>query len=298
MAAAGDRRYVTSMRNSRSAPARRAAIALAIVLALPLAAQGYSYDLTTTVTRADRATGKDTTVTFLRAHGQFASGVSRLDFSESMNRASMMGAGNFMISNSAARTVTFVDPSKRQYMQLDLAELSRDASNAMKAAPSMVSMKVTDVHVSMEPLGAGEKIEGYSTLKYRLTESYTMDLTMMGNETKTPTHTTSDIWIAPALNALMNPSARPDVGKIAEATGPMAPLTSAIIKAYANVKPGVMMKRVSTSVSTQSGKTHTSTTTTLISNVKKGPIPASVFEVPAGYTKVDRGAPTRPPPPK
>jgi hypothetical protein len=125
-----------------------------------------------------------------------------------------------------------------------------------------------------------------------------MDLTIMGAETKTPTHTTTDIWIAPALDALMNPSARPDVGKIAKATGPMAPLTSAIIKAYANVKPGVMMKRVSTSVSTQSGKPHTSTTTTLLSNVKKGPIPASVFDVPAGYTKVDRAAPMRPPPPK
>ncbi len=298
MAAAGDGRYFSSMRIPLSAPHRRTATALAFVLAAPLAAQGYSYDLTTTVTRADRATGKDTTVTFLRAHGQFAKGVSRLDFAESMNRASMMGAGNYMISNSAARTVTFVDPSKRQYMQLDLAELSRDASNAMKSAPSMVSMKVSDVHVTMESLGAGEKIEGYSTLKYRLTENYTMDLTVMGSETQTPTHTTSDIWIAPALNALMNPSARPDVGKIADATGPMAPLTSAIIKAYANVKPGVMMKRVSTSVSTQSGKPHTSTTTTLLSNVKKGPIPASVFDVPAGYTKVDRAAPMRPPPPK
>jgi hypothetical protein len=209
-----------------------------------------------------------------------------------------MSRGNYMIANSITRTVTFVDPAKHQYMELDLADLSKDAGGMGSSAPSMVTMKVADVHVSMESLGAGEKLGGYSTLKYRLTENYTMDLTIMGAETKTPTHTTTDIWIAPALDALMNPSARPDVGKIAEATGPMAPLTSAIIKAYANVKPGVMMKRVSTSVSTQSGKPHTSTTTTLLSNVKKGPIPASVFDVPAGYTKVDRAAPMRPPPPK
>ena len=269
---------------------RHAALTFAMLLAPALAAQGYSYDISTTMTHTDRKTGRDTTLPMMMAHGQFEKGVSRLDVTHSMAPGGIMGTGTYIISNSTTRMTTFVDPAKKQYMEFDIAELSKEAGDLTKALGGMMKIEITDVQVNLESQGAGEKLEGYSTLKYKLTESYTMDMSIMGHSTKTPTHNTTEMWIAPDLDAIMNPTARPDLAKAAAATGMMAPLTTAIMKAYANVKPGVPLKRVSTNVSGEGDKLRTTVTTMLITNVKKGSIPASVFEVPAGYTKVDFAA--------
>jgi hypothetical protein len=37
----------------------------------------------------------------------------------------------------------------------------------------MMTTEITNVKVNLEELGPGETMDGYSTLKYRLTESYT-----------------------------------------------------------------------------------------------------------------------------
>ncbi len=60
------------------------------------------------------------------------------------------------------------------------------------------------------------------------------------------------------------------------------------------MKPGLQLKQVSTSTSGEGDKARTSSMTMLVSNVKKGSIPASVFQVPAGYTKVEMPKPTAP----
>jgi hypothetical protein len=275
---------------------RFAALALTMSFASALGAQGFSYDITSTSTHADRKTGRDTTVTVMNAHGQFEKGMSRLDVTQSMARGGVMGMGTYIITNGTTHTTTFVDPAKKQYMEFDVAELTKEAGELTQALGGMMKIEVTDVHASMESLGAGEKLEGYSTLKYRLTTNYTMNMSIMGHDSHTPTHTVADIWIAPDLDPIMNPQGRPDLSKVVTATGMMAPLTTAIIKAYANVKPGLMLKRVSTSTSGEGDKVRTSSMTTVVSNVKKGSIPASVFEVPAGYTKVEM--PKAPAPPQ
>jgi hypothetical protein len=273
------------MRIALPAAPRLAVLALAITFAPALAAQGLSYDFSTTMTHVDRKTGRDTTLPSMTAHGQFEKGMSRLDVVQSMvPGGGIMGTGTYIITNGTKRTTTFVDPAKKQYMEFDIAEMAKEAGELSQALGGMIKIEVTDVQANMESLGAGEKLEGYSTLKYRLTTSYTMNMTIIG---KSSIHTVADIWIAPDLDPIMNPQGRPDLAKVAMATGPMAPLTTAIIKAYANVKPGLMLKRVSTSTNGEGAKARVTTMTMLVSNVKKGSIPASVFQVPAGYTKVE-----------
>ena len=65
----------------------------------------------------------------------------------------------------------------------------------------------------------------------------------------------------------------------------MAALTAELSKAYGKMRKGVMLKRVATTKSETRGKTHTSTMTMTITNVKRGSVSPKVFEVPAGYTK-------------
>jgi hypothetical protein len=66
----------------------------------------------------------------------------------------------------------------------------------------------------------------------------------------------------------------------------MAELTKQMVAAYAKMRKGLMLKRVSTTEGGSGAHRHSSTMTTTITNVKKTAISPSVFEVPAGYTKV------------
>ena len=245
-------------------------------------AQGLSYDILTTGTGRGRG-GETQTRTFMAAHGQFSNGTSRLDITESMSPAGgLMGAGTYMIMNTGKGTTTIVDPAKREYMELNPSEMAKSAAGLQQAVGGMVKTELSGVRVGVEDLGAGESIEGYPTIKYRVTDDYTMKMTIMGRTTQSVQHSTTDLWVSPKLDGIMNPMARPAASAT---TGPMADLTAEMVKAYAKVRPGVMLKSIRTSETVTDGKTNTSTMSTTLSNVKRATISPSVFEVPADYTK-------------
>ncbi|HMI57114.1 MAG TPA: hypothetical protein VK511_03650 [Gemmatimonadaceae bacterium] len=248
-----------------------------------LGAQGLSYDMSTTATGPDR-TGAVATRNMMAAHGQFAGGNSRIDVTQSMAPGGMMGQGTYMITSGSKGTVTSVDPAKQQYTVIDIGELGKTANDMQAALGGMAKIEVANVKVDVQDLGAGEPLDGYATYKYRITQAYTMNMTVIGRTISTPTQSVTDVWVAPQLDGLMDPSARPPV---VTTTGPMAELTKALTVAYAKMRKGLMLKRVSTMDSGEGARKHTTTITTTITNVKKSAISPSVFEVPASYTKVD-----------
>ena len=260
-------------------------LALITVLAAggSLGAQGLSYDMSTTATGPDR-TGAVATRTMMAAHGQFASGNSRIDVTQSMAPGGMMGQGTYMITSASKGTVTSVDPAKHQYTVIDIGELGKTANDMQAALGGMAKIEIANAKVDVQDLGAGELLDGYATYKYRITQSYTMNMIVMGRTMSTPTQSVTDVWVAPQLDGLMDPSARPPV---ATTTGPMAELTKQLSVAYAKMRKGLMLKRVSTMESGEGARKHTTTITTTITNVKKSPISRSVFEVPADYAKVE-----------
>jgi hypothetical protein len=256
-------------------------LALSLTLATAAGAQGLSYDILTTGSGTGRG-GSSETRTFMAAHGQFAGGKSRLDITESMSRGGMMGAGTYMIMNTAKGTTTMVDPAKREYLELNPSELAKSTAGLQQMVGGMVKQELSGVRVNLEELGAGETIEGYATVKYRLTDDYTMKTSIMGRTTETIEHSTTELWVAPKLDGIMNPLARPAASA---ATGPMAELTTELTKAYAKVRQGVMLKSIRTNESVTNGKSNSSTMTMTLSNVKRASISASVFEVPSDYAK-------------
>ena len=257
----------------------------ALAFTTALGAQGLSYDMSTTATGPDR-TGAVATRNMMAAHGQFASGNSRIDVTQSMAQGGMMGQGTYMITNGSKGTVTSVDPTRHQYTVIDIGELGKSAADMQSALGGIAKIEVANVKVDVQDLGAGEPLDGYQTYKYRITQSYTMNMSVMGRTISTPTASSTDVWIAPQLDGLMDPSARPPVAATA---GPMAELTRQLTAAYAKMRKGLMLKRVSTMDSGEGARKRTTTVTTTITNVKKSPISPSVFDVPSGYTKVEFG---------
>jgi hypothetical protein len=265
------------------ARAARATLLIAsLASSASLGAQGLSYDMSTVGSGPDRS-GNVTTRNMSTAHGQFSGGNSRIDFTESLAPTGMMSTGTYMITSAAKRTVTSVDPARHEYSVIDLAELGKTANDMQSALGGIAKTEVADVKVGIEDLGAGEPLDGYATYKYRLTQSFTMNMTVMGRTISTPSQSTTDVWVAPQLDGLMDPSARPAQ---AAPNGPMAELTKQMTAAYGKMRKGLMLKRVSTTEGGSGAHKHTSTVTTTITNVKKSAIDPSVFEVPTGYTKV------------
>jgi hypothetical protein len=262
--------------------ARATLLVASLTLTSTLHAQGLSYDMSTIGSGPDR-TGAVTTKNFMTAHGQFAGGMSRIDVTESLSPGGMMGAGTYMITSRSKGTVTSVDPAKHQYTVIDIAELGKSATDLQAAMGGIAKTEIADVKVALEDLGAGEPLDGYATYKYRLTQSFTMNMTVMGHTISSPSQSTTDLWVAPQLDGLMDPSSHPPTGTT---TGPMAELTSQLTTAYGKMRKGLMLKRVTTNEGGAGAHKHTTIITTTITNVKKTAINPGVFEVPAGYTKV------------
>ena len=284
---------ITPLIRSRQA----ALLVAALAFAGSLGAQGLSYDMSTVATGPDRS-GNASTRTFMTGHGQFAAGNSRIDVSESLAPGGMMSAGTYTITSASKGTVTSVDPAKRQYTVIDIAELGKSATEMQAALGGIAKTEVADVNVAIEDLGPGEALDGYATYKYRISESFTMKMSVMGRTISSPSHSTTDVWVAPQLDGIMDPSARPP---LANPTGPMAELTRQMVTAYGKMRKGLMLKRVTTSEGGSGAHSHSTTVTTMITNVKKAPISPSVFQVPAGYAKVSAltdplvaGGPPRP----
>jgi hypothetical protein len=255
-----------------------ASLTAALTFVSVVQAQGYSYDISTSGT--DSRT--NTTQVVSASHGRWTKGFTRIDVVSSPARGGMMGAGTYMIGDASTGITAFVDPEKRQYYELNARESSAQAAELQTAMSSVAKMEVVDVHADMEELGAGERMEGYATLRYRLTESYTLRMSVLGHATDTREHSVSEIWVAPELNGDLNPGSRP----VASTNAMMKPLTDAIMIAYAKLKPGVMLRMVHTSASGEGKTARSSTTTMTVSNFKHESFAASVFQVPSGYTKI------------
>src|SRR5256885_2721956 len=155
-----------------------------VAIAMSLDAQGLSYDMSTTASGPDRS-GNVATRTMSTAHGQFAGGNSRIDFTESLASTGMMSTGTYMITSASKRTVTSVDPRKHEYTVLDLAELGKTATDMQAALGGVAKTEFTNVKVAMEDLGPGEPLDGYATYKYRISQSFTMNISVMGRTIST-----------------------------------------------------------------------------------------------------------------
>ena len=274
------------MSNRRGSTVR--GIALAAVLGLaatshPARAQGLTYDMKTTGQFEDPRGGQPMVRTFMAGHGQFAGGKSRIDYTESAAPSGPTRAGTYMITNGATRTTWMVDPAKREYAEFNAEELAKTAEDAQKALGGLAKTEMTNINVTSEELGAGESIGGYATVKYRITEGFTMSISVMGQKSQSVSHSTIDLWVTPELDGAMDPVGRAAAG----GGGATAALTAEVAKAYTKVRKGVVLRTIITTESTTGAKKSSHIMTTEISNVKRGGVASSVFDVPSGYTKVD-----------
>lgn len=258
-----------------------------ILLAAPLlavaghtaSAQGLTYEMKTTMQKGTGSAASDTQIV-MSGHGKFQDGNSRMDMDESIMPGGFMGKGTYMILRNATRNEWIVDPQKQQYFEVNVDSVANFSMGSMNLMGGLVKMETSDVTADMQPLGAGETIQGYATMKYRLTTSLLSKTSVLWKKSKSRNTTTTDIWVAPQLAGLYNPASAASQG------GGSSELGQKIAAAYAKVGKGAVIRTVSQTQST-GDRASAMTMTMELLNIKRGRVPASAFEVPAAYTKID-----------
>ena len=178
--------------------------------------------------------------------------------------------GNDVIMRYDQGKIISVDHKKKTYSEMTVEELQQKINEAaksmnankeqMEALKKMMGQSFGPVSVTKE--GPGETIAGYATEKYLVTGPMEMQ-----------------IWAAPELKI---PGAYYDMMKLNVPQNPLFDMG----KMFEEMKKinGLGLK----TIMTMKVMGRTMTTTTIVTDIKKGPIPASTFEVPAGYKAVSK----------
>lgn len=179
-----------------------------------------------------------------------------------------------VIFDVAAGRMTTIDHGRREYSDITLAEMesAMKAANmqmeaAMKSMPPEMREKMAGMMggaggVQITSGGAGRKVAGYDTQHYIITIG--------------PAKTES--WNSSTLQSPIEPG---EMLRLQSLAGPSGRMLGNALEEFKKVKGFPLA-----STTTVSAMGRTMTTSREATEVKTGPLPASAFDLPAGYKKV------------
>lgn len=281
-----------SARNSRkSRLAFAAALPLVFMAAQPVV-DGMTYEFVMKTT--SKATGNKETVS-MRGRGTYAGDDAKIEILDAGSTAGGQdaygGKGTYFVVRNGGEEMLLVNPEEKSYMKWDLAAMMAGMSKVVNAVGGMVKMQMSDVKIEAKEMGAGPTIQGYPTRHYQMIQNYTVSASMFGRSSKSRTETTTDYYIAPNLRVanpfVSNSQANAMVAQFDMFNNP--DYKSQMAAANARMpKSGAPLRWESRMVSTdEKGKQETSTTVMEMINFKAGNIPASAFQIPGDYKKVE-----------
>jgi uncharacterized protein DUF4412 len=185
------------------------------------------------------------------------------------------------IMDFATGTITSIDNKKREYSQVTLEQMEAAMKQASAQMEQSMAKVPPEMREKMEQMmggatgaitvtkGGTKKVAGYDTQQYTIT---------MGENMK------SERWNTTALQLPFDPA---QFVKMSGFSGPMA--GGPMMKSAAKLAEKMKEIQGFTLAETTSFKVmgHGTDTSKEAVEVKKGPIPAEAFAIPAGYKKVD-----------
>ncbi|MFA6955736.1 MAG: DUF4412 domain-containing protein [Thermoanaerobaculia bacterium] len=249
---------------------KKAALALVIFLVSLPASGGLTYDFKSAV---DRGKGG------LSGKAAVEEGKVRIEIADGDDV--ILRDGNVMISSDGGKSFAVLDQKKKTYFTLELEQLLSSVGAVMNSMGGMFKMSFTNHSVKAQPASAGETIEGYPTTKYVVDSSYDLTVEVFGRKSVTNVSSHSETWTTEKLAAGFATFVQTKGFK----TG-MEELDKFVEKETRAVK-GFPLKQVTTMTQKKGSKAETTTTTVTVNAIKETSVPASSFEIPAGYKEVD-----------
>jgi hypothetical protein len=211
---------------------------------------------------------------------QMIPGKLRMDF---LGDSPQGKKGGYMLLDAEKGTMAMVSPQDKTVMLMEPGALGAMAG----AVGSVVKMDVSDVKVDVEDQGAGEKILGRSTHKYRITRSYGMQVSVFGKKMKSTHHSVTEAWVSKEM--LLDKSWELWTDNFARGASRLGGNAfKQLVEAERTVPKAVPLRQQMTNTDTDDkGKVTTTRMSWEMTELKKDNLPASAFEIPGDYQVMD-----------
>ena len=248
----------------------------------PVAVEGWSFISTTT---SDVRGAPEMSMQVRLAGPQL-----RVDF---LKGTTGMTPGAYMLLNAETSQLTMVSPKEKSATVLPVGGMA-SMLGAVGAA-GIMKIEIDNVSVTVEDLGAGDAILGHGTHRYRVKESHTMNVSVMGMHRSGTTATDTEMWIATDVSRTEQRAFEAFAANFAQSMGGagfggdgMRKLTDELQR---KMPKGLVLRQIATTRQTdQGGKETTSVTTTEVKEFKQARLDEKLFEVPKDYVVTDLGA--------
>lgn len=211
-------------------------------------------------------------------------GKMRMEFAEGDDV--MFKDGSVVISSDGGGTLTIIDPREKTYTEIRTEEIFSTLGAMMKSMGGMFRLEVENPSVDVRETGDGGTIEGYETRKYVIDSSYDLSMRVMGMTRRTTVQSQTEAWVTDDIDT--------EFATFIQQRGLKTGMEDfdRLIDQQANAMKGFPLKQIIRTTTTSGDRSDTSTTTMTVSNIREENVPASQFQVPAGYERVE--APTIP----
>lgn len=187
-----------------------------------------------------------------------------------------------MIVSDSGKTIIYLDARNSQYMSFRPGAMLADAQEM-----GGVKMVFSDTDAKVESLGAGPRILGHPTSRYRVSTKLTMSITGMGQTQTVKIASTTEYFYPTDIKSTMNPFASITGTDMVGVFGGSNKDFAAKLKAAESRLPKAPPLRTSTTASiTTDGITRVTRSNTEVTSVQWVSADPKVFEIPAGYTAV------------
>ncbi len=248
---------------------------LGVAAAMPVEAGQY-YEAVTSNGFAGQSAGSLTSTVHAWVDGDSA----KVEFQESAE-AGLFKAGSYLVTQDGGETLYLVNPEEMTITTLDFDNIIGMAGTMMEAMGGVVNMEFSDFSNEKVSEGPGESILGFSTTLAHFRTGYTMSISVFGFERDSRVDTENRVWCSDELDTNgLRVWLRPDRFRTGNDD-----FDELIKQQYATMDCLPLRSEIITTMSGSGDESVTITTMEVI-QLREESVPASVFELPAGYEHV------------
>jgi hypothetical protein len=232
---------------------------------------------------------------FITGHIVGSGSKARIDISMAGGRAPtpLATEGSVsMIVSDGGKTITYLDTNNSQYMRFRPGEMVARAQEM-----GGVKMEFSGTEARVDSLGAGPRILGHPTLRYRVITGMTMTISGMGEQHSVKIASTTHHYFPTDIEIAFNPFASmAGTDMVNMLGGNSKEFRDKLKRAEARLPKAPPLRTSTTATVTTKGVrqvTRSSTEVTAVQWVNADP---KVFEIPAGFTAVELPEMGGPPP--
>ena len=198
--------------------------------------------------------------------------------------------GTVMIMRGDKKKIYGLDTAKKEYYELDLAKMQSQVGAMLKSMPGM-EMKFSDLKATVQDLGEGETLLGHPTRHFKVTNSMTMNAMMQAESLSISMESTSDAYYAKDIPLDESSMMAGDTSMLSQFRDLIPGVNAQKFRdEFKKLPKLVPLKSVNMMSSYFGPMDVTVKVTQVVTKVEKKQVPASIFEIPAGYRKIEMPA--------